>query len=54
MSFMFPGIQEVSEEELERRRQEWKVPVERLKVGGLLAKYRKMVSSAHTGAITLA
>lgn len=47
-------MQEVSNEELERRRQKWQIPTERLKVKGLLAKYRKMVSSAHTGAITLA
>ena len=51
---MMPHPQEVSGEELERRRQAWKVPTEKMKVGGLLAKYRKMVSSAHTGAITLA
>lgn len=47
---MYP--QDVSEEELARRRQAWKVPEEFQKVKGLLAKYRRAVSSAHTGAIT--
>lgn len=45
---------EVSEEELKKRREKWQIPTKRAKVKGLLAKYRKMVSSAHTGAITLA
>ena len=47
-------LQEVTEEELRQRREVWEVPAKRQKVGGLLAKYRKLVSSAHTGAITLA
>lgn len=54
MVALYSVPQEVSGEELERRRSCWKIPAERLKVGGLLAKYRKVVSSAHTGAITLA
>ena len=35
-----------------KRKASWKIPAERLKVKGLLAKYRRSVSSAHTGAIT--
>lgn len=46
--------QEVGEEELAKRRKNWKIPEERLQVHGLLAKYRKMVSSAHLGAVTIA
>ncbi len=44
--------QEVSEEVLTARKACWKIPQERQKVKGLLAKYRRSVSSAHTGAVT--
>ncbi|XP_064384932.1 dihydroxy-acid dehydratase-like isoform X1 [Halichondria panicea] len=43
---------EVSEEVLTARKACWKIPLERQKVKGLLAKYRRSVSSAHTGAVT--
>lgn len=45
-------LKEVSEEEMAKRKKSWKVPVERQKVRGLLAKYRLAVSSAHIGAVT--
>ena len=44
--------QEVSKEVLTARKACWKIPQERQKVKGLLAKYRRSVSSAHTGAVT--
>lgn len=47
-------IQEVSDAELTERRKNWTIPTEKLKVHGLLAKYRKIVSSAHLGAVTVA
>ncbi|XP_064384948.1 dihydroxy-acid dehydratase-like isoform X2 [Halichondria panicea] len=43
---------EVSKEVLTARKACWKIPQERQKVKGLLAKYRRSVSSAHTGAVT--
>ena len=45
-------VQEVSGEEMARRKESWKIPAERQKVKGLLGKYRKSVSSAHIGAVT--
>lgn len=45
-------VQEVSGEEMARRKESWKIPAERQKVIGLLGKYRKSVSSAHIGAVT--
>jgi dihydroxy-acid dehydratase len=44
---------EVSEQELERRRQAWKRP-KSLVTRGLLAKYRAQVTSASLGAVTVA
>ena len=42
---------QVSDNELERRRQEWKAPPTRYETG-VMAKYAKLVSSASTGAVT--
>ena len=41
----------VSEQEIERRTKEWKVP-DRKDVNGVLKKYSKIVSSASEGAVT--
>lgn len=43
-------VQELSDKEVEKRRREWVPPDKPVK--GLLAKYRRSVSSAHTGAVT--
>ena len=42
---------QVSDNELERRRQEWKAPPTRYETG-VMAKYARLVSSASTGAVT--
>ena len=42
---------EVSETELEVRRQAWRAPVSSVEMG-VLAKYRRLVGSAATGAVT--
>jgi dihydroxy-acid dehydratase len=41
---------EVSDEELNRRRRDWKAPEPRIKEG-YLSRYAKMVTSASTGAV---
>ncbi|XP_064384941.1 dihydroxy-acid dehydratase-like [Halichondria panicea] len=43
---------EVSKEVLTAQKACWKIPQERQKVKGLLVKYRRSLSSAHTGAVT--
>ena len=43
-------IQELSPGEVERRKKEWTMPSR--PVVGVLGKYRRAVSSAHTGAVT--
>ena len=42
-------FQELSEEEIAQRLSNWTPPVKKLK--GLLARYRKLVTSAHYGAV---
>jgi dihydroxy-acid dehydratase len=44
-------VLEISEEEMEKRRQAWKAPEPRV-TRGVLAKYARTVSSASTGAVT--
>lgn len=43
---------EVSTEELVCRQGDWEIPAERQTVPGILGKYRRLVASAHLGAVT--